>query len=324
MSATHKQSTRDGFGEAMLELGQANTNVVALSADLSTSLRLDAFKKQFPDRFVECGIAEQHMMSLGAGLALGGKVPFIASFAVFNPGRNLDQLRVATYSELPIKVVGGYGGFGNGGDGATQQAFEDLAIMCSLPKMTVCVPADGKQAKELTHQIAALPGPCYLRLGGVEVPDIAHFVTTPPTEIGKAQLLTKGDDVSIFTCGTQVSLALEAQKALQAIGMSIEVINMHTLKPFDQQAVIASAQKTRAVFVICEHDDESGLASLISQTLMRAMGEKITSPIAFASIGMHSFGESGKIQDLFDKYHFNQEGIIEHIKLLLQKKKNNK
>lgn len=322
MSENKLQATRDGFGEAMLQLGTENQQVVALCADLSDSLRLDKFKKSFPSRYVECGVAEQNMMSVGAGLALAKKIPFIASFAVFNPGRNLDQLRVATYSELNIKVVGGYAGFGNGGDGATHQAFEDLAIMSSLPKMTVLVPADAKQAHELTLLASQVEGPCYLRLGRVELEPLDKFAKIEKVSIGQAQILKKGQDLSIFATGLMVQEALKASLELEKIGMSVEVLNFHTIKPLDHQAIIKSSQKTQAVIVAAEHEINSGLTSLVAQSITQAMGREINQAVAMESIGMeNSFGESAKNEDLLKKYKFNYLEIIRKAKLVLNKKK---
>lgn len=322
MSELKLRATRDGFGEAMLQLGAENPQVVALCADLSDSLRLDKFKKNFPSRYVECGVAEQNMMSVGAGLALAKKIPFIASFAVFNPGRNLDQLRVATYSSLNIKIVGGYAGFGNGGDGATHQAFEDLAIMSSLPKMTVLVPADADQAAELTIMASQVDGPCYLRLGRVDLEPLKKFTNPDKIEIGKAQILKKGQDLSIFATGLMVQEALKASLELEKIGMSVEVLNFHTIKPLDHQAIIKSSQKTQAVIVAAEHEINSGLTSLVAQSIAQAMGREISQAIALESIGMeNSFGESANNQDLLKKYHFNYLEIIRKAKLVLNKKK---
>lgn len=322
MSELKLRATRDGFGEAMLQLGAENPQVVALCADLSDSLRLDKFKKNFPSRYVECGVAEQNMMSVGAGLALAKKIPFIASFAVFNPGRNLDQLRVATYSGLNIKIVGGYAGFGNGGDGATHQAFEDLAIMSSLPRMTVLVPADADQAAELTIMASQVDGPCYLRLGRVDLEPLKKFTNPEKIEIGKAQILKKGQDLSIFATGLMVQEALKAALELEKIGMSVEVLNFHTIKPLDHQAIIKSSQKTQAVIVAAEHEINSGLTSLVAQTIAQAMGREISQAIALESIGMeNSFGESANNQDLLKKYHFNYLEIIRKAKLVLNKKK---
>ena len=322
MSDQSLKATRDGFGEAMLELGKTNEQVVVLCADLSESLRLDKFKENFPDRFVECGVAEQNMMGVGAGLALAGKIPFIGSFATFNPGRNLDQLRVAVYSGLNIKVVGGYAGFGNGRDGATHQALEDLAIVCSLPEMTVVVPADSEQASILTKQIAAHNGPCYLRLGRINLNAVGSFVKLSEIKIGKAQVLKEGKDLSIFACGLMVQESLKAATELEKIGLSVEVINLHTIKPLDEEAIIKSVIKTGAAIVASEHEINSGLNALAIQVIAKATGKQLQKPIAVESIGTDdTFGESGKDSDLLHKYGLDYLGIIKKTKLVLEKKK---
>ncbi len=295
---------------------------MVLCADLSESLRLDKFKENFPDRFVECGVAEQNMMGVGAGLALAGKIPFIGSFAVFNPGRNLDQLRVATYSGLNIKVIGGHAGLSTGEDGATHQALEDIGIMCALPKMTVIVPADSEQTFILTKQIAAHNGPCYLRLGRKKLEAIASFVNLSEIKIGKAQVLKEGKDLSIFACGLMVQESLKAALELEKIGLSVEVINLHTIKPLDEESIIKSVAKTGAAIVASEHEINSGLNALVIQTIAKAAGKQLQKPIAIESIGTdNTFGESGKDSDLLHKYGLDYLGIIKKVKLVLEKKK---
>lgn len=321
MSLSTPQATRDGFGKAILELGQENEQVVVLCADLRESLRLDKFAKNFPSRYVECGVAEQNMMGVGVGLALAGKIPFVTSFAVFNPGRNLDQLRIAVYSGLNIKVIGGHAGLSTGEDGATHQALEDLAITCTLPNMMVLVPADSEQAKTLTKKIAAHHGPCYLRLGRKKLETISDFVKVPEIELGKAQILTKGTDLSIFACGLMVQESLKAAFEVEKLGIKVEVINLHTLKPLDEESIIKSANKTGAVIVASEHEINSGLNSLVIQTIAKANGFEIQKPIAIESMGTESFGESGKDSDLLRKYGLDYLGIIKKIKLVLEKKK---
>lgn len=321
MNNEELKATRDGFGKAILELSQTNERVVALCADLSESLRLDKFKENFPDRFIECGVAEQNMMGVGAGLALAGKIPFIASFAVFNPGRNLDQLRVAVYSGLNIKVVGGHAGLSTGEDGATHQALEDLAITCALPKMAVVVPADSEQAEILTKQIAVYNGPCYLRLGRKKLEAIESFVKAPKIELGKAQVLTEGKDLSIFACGLMVQESLKAAAELRKIGLSIEVVNLHTLKPLDEASIIGSIKKTGAAIVASEHEINSGLNALVIQVIAKAMGNQLQKPIAIESLGTETFGESGKDTELLHKYGLDYLGLIKKIKLVLEKKK---
>ncbi len=321
MNSSILKDTRNGFGEAILELGQENEQIVALSADLSESLRLDKFAQNFPKRYIECGVAEQNMMGIGAGLALAGKIPFMTSFAAFNPGRNLDQLRVAVYSGLNIKVVGGHAGISTGEDGATHQALEDLAIVCALPNITVVVPADSEQAKLLSKQIAYHNGPCYLRLGKKKLEIISNFVQSPETTLGKAQILREGTDLSIFACGLMVQESLKAALEVQKLGIKAEVINLHTLKPLDEEVIIQSANKTGTVIVASEHEINSGLNSLVIQTIAKASGKEILRPIAIESIGTSSFGESGKDSDLLRKYGLDYLAVIKKIKLVLEKKK---
>jgi len=315
------KATRDGFGNAILELGQENDQIVVLCADLNESLRLDKFKEFFPNRFIECGVAEQNMMSVGAGLALAGKIPFIASFAVFNPGRNLDQLRVAVYSGLNIKVIGGHAGISTGEDGATHQALEDLGIVCSLPKMIVVVPADSKQAEILTKEIATQNGPCYLRLGRKKLESIDDFIKSPKTELGKAQVLKEGKDLSIFACGLMVQEALKASIELEKLGLSVEVINLHTLKPLDEEAIIKSVNKTGAAIIAAEHEISSGLDSLVIQTIVKAQGDSLNKVIAIESLGTETFGESGKDEELLKKYGLDCLGICKKAKSVMIKKK---
>lgn len=324
MSNKELKATRDGFGEAILELAQSNERIVALCADLSESIKLNKFKENFPNRYIECGVAEQNMMGVGAGLALANKIPFIASFAVFNPGRNLDQLRLAVYSDLNIKVIGAHAGISTGEDGATHQALEDLALTCSLPKMTVAVPADSEQAVALTKQIAAHEGPCYLRLGRKKLQAINELAVNPPeTQLGRAQVLRTGSDLTIFACGLMVQEALKAAQELEKINLSIEVINLHTLKPLDEKAIIESARKTAAILTVAEHEISSGLNSLVIQTIAKAFGKELTQAIAIESLGMdNTFGESGKDNELLRKYGLDYLGIIKKIKLVLEKKKN--
>lgn len=321
MSLQELKATRDGFGKAILELGQENEQIVVLSADLNKSLCLDQFVKTFPKRYIECGVAEQNMMGVGAGLALAGKIPFVASFAVFNPGRNLDQLRLAAYSDLNIKVIGGHAGLGTGEDGATHQALEDLAIVCALPNLTVLAPADSEQSQILTKQIAAHNGPCYLRLGRKKLEAIKNFVNAPEITLGKAQLLLEGSDLTIFACGLMVQESLKAAFELEKLGLSVEVINLHTIKPLDEEAIIQSANKTGAVVVAAEHEINSGLNSLVIQTIAKAAGRELRKPIVIESLGTETFGESGKDSELLRKYGLDYLNIIKKIKLVLEKKK---
>lgn len=314
-------ATRDGFGTAMVEVGHKYPQVVVLSADLSESLKLQEFRREFPSRFIECGVAEQNMMSVAAGLALAGKVPFVTSFAAFNPGLTLSQLRVALYSGLNIKVIGAHTGLSVGEDGATHQSLEDLAIMNSLPEIAVAVPSDAAQARQLTLTIAEHHGPAYLRLGRSKIPALADLVTElPPTRFGHAQILTQGKDLTIFCCGLMVQAALRAAAQLAQLGVSIEVINLHTLRPLDEAAIVASVAKTGAAIAACEHQLDSGFNGLIMRSITNAMGRELKHPVAIECVGTTSFGESGKDVQVLHKYGLDEIGIIKKIKLLLAKK----
>src|SRR6187549_175719 len=242
-SFTEKKDTRSGFGVGLHELGKANPNVVALCADLTGSLKMDAFKKDFPERFFQIGIAEANMIGMAAGMAIGDKIPFTGTFANFSTGRVYDQIRQSVaYSDKNVKICASHAGLTLGEDGATHQVLEDIGMMKMLPGMTVIVPCDFNQTKAATIAIADHHGPVYLRFGRPKWP---NFTAEDQTfEIGKAQVLAEGTDVSIFACGHMVWLAVEAAKALAEKGISVELVNIHTIKPLDEQAVIKSIAKT--------------------------------------------------------------------------------
>src|SRR3954466_5445661 len=240
---TEKKDTRSGFGAGLLELGKTDPNVVALYADLTGSLKMDAFQKEFPDRFFQVGIAEANMMGIAAGLTIGGKIPFTGTFANFSTGRVYDQIRQSiAYSGKNVKICASHAGLTLGEDGATHQILEDIGMMKMLPGMTVIVPADYNQTKAATKAIAGYEGPVYLRFGRPVWP---IFTKEEDFQIGKAHHLSEGKDISIFACGHMVWTAIEAGKILQTKGISVELINIHTIKPLDTEAVRASIQKTR-------------------------------------------------------------------------------
>ena len=322
MQKNQLSATRDGFGQAMVEVGHKYPQVVVLSADLSESLKLNEFKREFPSRFIECGVAEQNMMSVAAGMALAGKIPFVTSFAAFNPGRNLDQLRVAAYSGLNIKIIGGHAGLSVGEDGATHQALEDLAIISALPNIDIGVPADAKQAHDLTLAIAQSKNMSYLRLGRMKLKPLEEYAEHSKTKLGHAQILREGSDLSIFSCGLMVQEAMEAASQLSKIGISAEVINLHTLRPLDEKAIISSVAKTSAAIIACEHQLDSGFNALIMSVVAKHMGRDLIHPVAIEAIGTTSFGESGKDKDVLDKYALNSLAIIKKTKLVLAKKNN--
>jgi len=324
------QASRDGFGRGIVEAAAKDPRIVVLSADLAESLRLSEFQKEFPDRFIECGVAEQNMMGVAAGLALAGKIPFVCSFAVFNPGLNWTQLRVAAYSRLPIKVVGGHAGISTGEDGATHQALEDLALTLSLPNLTVVQPADSQQAKELTQIIAKQSQASYLRLSREKVPSLSSLLKKLPTAIKathlvkeKAQLLSQGKDLTIVASGLLVQAALQAAVELSTINISCDVINLYTLKPLDTSTIINSVKKTRAVLLAAEHQVNGGLTTLVATALAQELGQQLSQSFALEILGMEDqFGESGSGRALLDKYQLNSTGILRKAAQLLEKKKN--
>ena len=305
-----RKATREGFGEAMVVLGKSNKEVVVVTADLGESMRVDEFEKQYPDRFVQVGVAEQNMMGVSAGLALSGKIPFAVSYAVFNPGRNWDQMRVSVcYTNANVKIVGGHTGISVGPDGATHQALEDIAMTRALPNLMVVVPADFEQAKKATVAIAAHKGPVYLRLTR---PKTAMFTTaTTPFELEKAQVLRIGKDVTIFACGSLVYEALLAAEELKE-EVGVEVVNIHTIKPLDEETVVRSAKKTGRVVTLEDHQINGGLGGAVAEVL----GEKW--PTKMVRMGMRdSFGESGEPGELLAKYGLNKDGVIKVIRKII-------
>lgn len=306
------KAIRDGFGEAMMSLGKKNSNIVALSGDLRESLRMVEFGKLFPERFIEVGVAEQNMAGVAAGLSMCGKIPFVCSFAVFSPGRNWDQIRVSiAYSNANVKIVGGHTGISVGGDGATHQALEDIALMRVLPNFVVIVPADYIQAEKATLALAEHVGPSYLRLTR---PKTAVFTTASAKfEIGKAQILEEGKDVTIFACGPLVYQALLAARELKN-EISVEVINVHTIKPLDDQTIISSARKTGKVITLEEHQINGGLGGAIAELL----SEKC--PTKMIRMGMKDyFGESGEASELLVKYGMDKNAVIGKIREIMRK-----
>ncbi|MBM3444383.1 MAG: transketolase family protein [Bacteroidetes bacterium] len=296
IQVTGQKDTRSGFGDGMFELGQKNPNVVALTADLAGSLKLNAFIKAFPDRFIQCGIAEANMMGIAAGLTIGGKIPFTTTFANFSTGRVYDQIRQSiAYAGKNVKICASHAGLTLGEDGATHQILEDIGLMKMLPGMTVIVPCDYNQTKAATLAIADHEGPVYLRFGRPVWP-----IFTPadaPFEIGKAQLLAEGSDVSIFACGHLVWIAIEAAQLLKEKGISAEVINIHTIKPIDKEAIVHSLSKTRCAVTAEEHNVIGGLGDSIAQVAAAAL------PVPIEMIGTQdTFGESGKPLELLKKY----------------------
>lgn len=312
---TEKKDTRSGFGAGLLELGKTNPNVVALCADLTGSLKMDAFQKEFPERFFQIGIAEANMMGIAAGMTIGGKIPFTGTFANFSTGRVYDQIRQSiAYSHKNVKICASHAGLTLGEDGATHQILEDVGMMRMLPGMVVINPCDYNQTKAATISIAAYDGPVYLRFGRPSWP-----VFTDPNqkfEIGKAVLFNEGTDVSIFATGHLLWKAIEAGERLADMGISAEIINIHTIKPLDEKAILASAAKTGCVVTAEEHQLNGGLGDAICQTLSCNM------PTPVEMVGVHdSFGESGTPDQLLVKYGLDSINIVNAVQKVMQRKK---
>ncbi|SDL44822.1 transketolase [Catalinimonas alkaloidigena] len=313
-SYTEKQDTRSGFGAGLLELGKSNPNVVALTADLMGSMKMTAFHKAFPDRFFQCGIAEANMMGIAAGLTIGGKIPFTGTFANFSTGRVYDQIRQSiAYSNKNVKICASHAGVTLGEDGATHQILEDLGMMKMLPNMTVINPCDFNQTKAATLAIAEHVGPVYLRFGRPKVP----IFTAPDQkfEIGKAWLVDQGTDVSIFATGHLVWEAIQAGEQLAEQGISAEIINIHTIKPLDVEAIIASVGKTGCAVSAEEHQLNGGLGDSIAQTL----GRHLPAPLEMVGVN-DTFGESGTPEALMQKYGLNAAHIVEAAKKAIERK----
>lgn len=297
-----------------MELGAADDRVVVVSADLAESTRCLDFARKFPDRFFEVGVAEQNLAGLAAGLAAEGLIPFIASYAVFSPGRNWEQIRVSIcYSGLSVKIVGSHSGLAAGPDGATHQSLEDIALTRVLPGMAVVVPADAIQARAATFAAAAWPGPVYLRLTRPEMPII--YSADHPFTIGKADVLREGSDVTIVACGLMVAKAMETAEILQHGNkdnhsplLSVEVINMSTIKPLDVETLLRSVRKTRRVVTVEDHQIIGGLGGAVAEVL----GEECPAP--HKRVGVRdTFGESGEMEELYQKYHLAVEDIIKAV-----------
>ncbi len=308
--------TRNGYGDGLLELAEKNPEVMVLTGDLAESTRVLAFWKKYPERFVECGIAEQNMMGVAAGLSLAGKIPFVSSYAVFVPGRTWDQTRVSVcYSKSNVKIAGAHSGISVGPDGATHQALEDIAIMRVLPNMTVIVPCDAEETRKCTIAVANMMGPVYFRFAREKTPVITTAET--PFEIGKSILLRSGEHVTIIGCGPLLHEALLAADALSRDGIEAEVINMHTIKPFDHAALEESAIKTGCVVTVEEHQVTGGLAGAVAESLSRHHA------VPMESIGMQdSFGESGEPDELLTKYGMRAKDIVLAVKRVIKRKKN--
>ena len=310
---TGKKDTRSGFGAGLLEAGQADSRVVALTADLKGSLKMDAFAAAFPERFIQCGIAEANMVGVAAGLAITGKIPFIGSFAEFVTGRVYDQIRQeVAYGRTNVKIASSHAGITLGEDGATHQTMEDVALMRALPGMTVLCPCDYNQTKAATLAAAKWDGPVYLRFGRPSVPNF-----TPEDrvfEIGKAYVMNEGKDVTVFAMGHMVWEALQAAEALEAEGISVEVVNVASVKPLDEETILASACKTGKVVVAEEHNSAGGLGELIAGLLAR----RAPMPVEFVN-GGDVFGQTGTPAELMAAYGLNAESIACAVKRAIKR-----
>jgi transketolase len=314
IEVTGNKDTRSGFGEGLLELAKTNENVVALCADLIGSLKMDAFKAEVPERFFQMGIAEANMIGMAAGMTVGGKIPFTGTFAVFSTGRVYDQIRQSVaYSKKNVKICASHAGLTLGEDGATHQILEDIGMMKMLPNMTVIVPCDFNQTKQATIAIADYEGPVYLRFGRPVMPifikEDAEFI------VGKADVLIEGTDVTIIACGHLVWKSIEAARILEAQGISVELINMHTIKPLDVQAVLKSISKTKCVVTAEEHMINGGLGDSIAQVLI----QNLLVPQEYVGVN-DTFGESGPPMELMTKFGIDTQNVVDAVLKVIKRK----
>lgn len=311
---TEQKDTRSGFGEGLLELGRKNPNVVALCADLTGSLKMDAFAAEFPERFIQVGIAEANMIGIAAGLTIGGKIPFTGTFANFSTGRVYDQIRQSVaYSNKNVKICASHAGLTLGEDGATHQILEDIGLMKMLPNMTVINTCDFNQTKAATIAIANYTGPVYLRFGRPKVPNFTKKEQS--FEIGKSVILNEGNDVTIFATGHLVWNAVEAGQILAEKGIDAEIINIHTIKPLDKETIINSVKKTRCVVTAEEHQMNGGLGDSIAQLLSL----EFPAPLEMVAV-KDKFGESGTPEELMVKYGLGTPDIVNAVMRIIAKK----
>ena len=315
-SDVEQKPTRDGLGTGLVEAGKADPRVVVVCADLAESTRVDWFKKEFPERYIEVGVAEQNLAVVGSGLANYGKIPFITSYATFSPGRNNEQIRTnIAINNVPVKIAGSHAGVSVGPDGATHQALEDIGLMRMLPRMVVIVPCDAHEAHKATLAAAKTSEPTYLRFGRSPTP----VVTTAdsPFEIGKANVLWESEHprVALVACGSLVANALRAAKQLEEEGIGSIVLNNHTVKPMDEETVVAVAKKCGAVVTVEEHQIAGGMGSAVAELLARK------NPVPMEFVGVNDrFGQSGEPEELLKEYGMDKEAIKEKVKKVLSKK----
>ncbi|HUY53055.1 MAG TPA: transketolase family protein [Candidatus Dormibacteraeota bacterium] len=302
---------REGFGKGLVSAGKTNPQVVAACADLTDSTKMSLFKSEFPDRFFEIGVAEQNLVTVGSGLAAMGKIPFVSSYAAFSPGRNWEQIRTTIcLNDQPVKIVGSHAGVSVGPDGATHQMLEDIALMRVLPNMVVIVPCDSLQAEKATQAMANDSRPNYLRLAREATAVITNEQT--PFEIGKSYVYREGKDLTIFACGSLVYESLVAAEVLESEGISVEVVNVATIKPLDQKTILSSVSKTRLVITVEEAQINGGLGGAISELLSEHL------PTRIHRIGMQDrFGESGEASELIKYFHLDSNSIVSSVKELL-------
>lgn len=309
MSEVIKKATREGYGAGLVELGKTASNLIVLDADLAEATKTNMFKKEFPDRHIDCGIAECNMMGIAAGLSLTGYVPFASSFAMFSAGRAFEQVRnTIGYPHLNVKIGATHAGISVGEDGATHQCNEDIALMRTIPAMTIINPSDFVEAKEAVKAAYEIDGPVYLRFGRLAVP-VINDRPDYKFEVGKGVVLREGSDVTIIATGLPVSEALAAAEELAKEGISAEVINMHTIKPIDAELVVASAKRTGVVVTVEEHSVIGGLGSAVCDVLSEQCPTKVV------KIGMNDrFGESGPAVELVHKYGLDAQGIAAKVR----------
>ncbi|AIF53620.1 transketolase family protein [Pelosinus sp. UFO1] len=308
-------ATREAYGDILKELGEKHKDIVVLDADLSKSTKTAVFKKAFPERFFNVGIAEQNLMGIGAGLAASGKIPFVSTFAMFAAGRAFEQIRNSIcYPKLNVKIAATHAGLTVGEDGASHQSIEDISLMRSIPNMTVIVPADAEETRKAVAFAATYDGPVYIRLGRMSVPDL--FAADYTFELGKAVQLVDGKDVTIIATGIMVATAKQAAEELAAAGISARVLNIHTIKPIDREAIIKAASDTGAIVTCEEHSIIGGLGSAVAEVVVE------NNPVPMERVGvMDTFGESGTPSSLLVKYHLTAEDIVAAAKKAVSRKK---
>lgn len=305
---------RDGYGDGLLIAGELNSDVVALCADLTESTRTQKFAERWPERFIEIGVAEQNLVTVGAGLAGAGKIPFVTSYATFSPGRNWEQIRTTIcYNDVPVKIIGSHAGISVGPDGATHQALEDIAIMRALPNMVVMAPCDAIEAKKATLAALNHPGPVYIRLTREKTPIITTEKT--PFRLGAGQIFAEGSDVTIIATGSMVYEALIAASELKKSKIKTRVVSLTTIKPLDEKIIIESAKKTGAIVTCEEHQVHGGLGGAVSELL----ASKHPTPIEFIAM-MDEFGESGSPEELLEKFGLKSDNIVKAVRKVLRRK----